>query len=146
MSAGYEKALRAYAPQAEIVFDRFHVARLANDALTEVRREEANKLAPYERAALKGTRWILLKRRERLDADQEATLAAIKHTDAPCTARACSRRASSTSSPPPTALPPNGASASGSRGLAAHASDPSCVSAVPCASISPASSPSSILG
>ena len=83
MSAGYEKALRAYAPQAKIVFDRFHVAKLANEALTEVRREEANKLAPYERAALKGTRWILLKRRERLDAEQEATLAAIKHTNAP---------------------------------------------------------------
>lgn len=83
MSAGYEKALRAYAPQAEIVFDRFHVAKLANEALTEVRREEAHKLAPYERAALKGTRWILLKRRERLDAEQEATLAAIKHTNAP---------------------------------------------------------------
>ena len=83
MSAGYEKALRAYAPQAQIVFDRFHVARLANDALTAVRREEANKLAPYERAPLKGTRWILLKRRARLDADETATLAAIKHTNAP---------------------------------------------------------------
>ena len=83
MSAGYEKALRAYAPQAEIVFDRFHVARLANDALTAVRRQEAGKLAPFERAALKGTRWILLKRRERLDADQAATLAAIRHTNAP---------------------------------------------------------------
>ena len=83
MSAGYEKAIRAHAPQAQIVFDRFHVARLANDALTAVRREEAGKLAPFERAALKGTRWILLKRRERLDADQEATLAAIKHTNAP---------------------------------------------------------------
>lgn len=83
MSAGYEKTLRAYAPQARIVFDRFHVARLANDALTEVRREEARKLAPSERATLKGTRWILLKRRERLDADEAATLAAIKHTNAP---------------------------------------------------------------
>jgi transposase len=83
MSAGYEKCIRLYAPQAEIVFDRFHVARLANDAVTEVRREEARKLEPSERATLKGTRWILLKRRQRLDADQAATLAGIKHTNTP---------------------------------------------------------------
>lgn len=83
MSAGYEKAIRQHAPQAEIVFDRFHVARLANDAVTEVRRQEARKLAPSERATLKGTRWILLKRRERLHADEAATLAAIKKTNSP---------------------------------------------------------------
>jgi transposase len=83
MSAGYEKAIRQYAPQAEIVFDRFHVARLANDAVTEVRRQEARKLEPSERTTLKGTRWILLKRRERLDAGEAATLAAIKNTNSP---------------------------------------------------------------
>ena len=63
----------------------------------------------------------------------------------PCTAPACSRRASSMSSPPPTDRQPNGASGSGSPGPAAHASDPSSASAVPCASTSPGSSPSSIL-
>lgn len=82
MSAAYEKAIREHAPQAEIVFDRFHVARLANDAVTEVRRDEARKLEPSERAVLKGTRWILLKRRERLDADEEATLSGIQNTNA----------------------------------------------------------------
>ena len=146
MSAGYEKALRAHAPQAEIVFDRFHVARLANDALTDVRREEANKLAPYERAALKGTRWILLKRRDASMPTKPPPWPRSSTPTRPCTAPACSRTASSTSSPPPTARPPNGASGNGSRGLAAHASDPSCVSAVPCANISTASSPSSIPG
>ena len=81
MSAAYEKALREHAPQAEIVFDRFHVARLANDAVTEVRRAEARDLKPSERAELKGTRWILLKRRERLDPDEEATLSGIQKTN-----------------------------------------------------------------
>jgi len=83
MSAAYEKTLRKHAPQAEIVFDRFHVARLANDALTAVRRAEARALEPSERAALKGSRWVLLKRRERLDADEASTLAAIQDTNAP---------------------------------------------------------------
>ena len=83
MSAGYEKAIRQYAPQAEIVLVRFHVARLANDAVTEVRRQEVRKLEPSERTTLKGTRWILLKRRQCLDADEAATLAAIKNTISP---------------------------------------------------------------
>jgi transposase len=83
MSAAYESVIRKHAPQAEIVFDRFHVARLANNALTEVRREEARKLNPSEHSALKGTRWVLLKRRERLRADEASTLAAIQATNAP---------------------------------------------------------------
>jgi transposase len=38
LSAAYLKAVREALPQAEIVFDRFHVQRLASDALDEVRR------------------------------------------------------------------------------------------------------------
>jgi transposase len=54
MSAAFQKAIREGAPNAEIVFDRFHVARLANNAVTQVRREETRKLEPSERPALKG--------------------------------------------------------------------------------------------
>jgi transposase len=43
------------------------------------RREEGNKLAPSERSSPKCKRRILPKQRERLNADEEATLAAIKH-------------------------------------------------------------------
>jgi transposase len=43
MSAGYEKAIRAALPQAEVIFDRFHVQRLASDALDEVRRSGASR-------------------------------------------------------------------------------------------------------
>ena len=38
MAAGYRKAIEEWLPQAEIVFDRFHVERLASEALEEVRR------------------------------------------------------------------------------------------------------------
>jgi transposase len=38
MSAAYIQAIRQQAPQARIVFDRFHVQRLAGDALDDVRR------------------------------------------------------------------------------------------------------------
>jgi len=63
MSAAYESAVREHAPQAEIVFDRFHVQRLAQDALDEVRRAEfrEHKGEP-EGQALKGAMYSLRKR------------------------------------------------------------------------------------
>jgi transposase len=62
MSAAYEKAVAECLPQAEIVFDRFHVQRLASDALDEVRRSLVRELRGTEDAAVvKNTRWALLK-------------------------------------------------------------------------------------
>lgn len=63
MSAAYIKAVTEASPQAQIIFDRFHVQRLAHNALDEVRRDEVRK-APTtdDRKALKGTRWPLLRR------------------------------------------------------------------------------------
>jgi transposase len=81
MSAAYEKAVRRYAPQAQIVFDRFHVARLANDAVTEVRREEVRRLDPPEARDVKGSRWLLLKRPEKLRPEEAAKLSAIQRTN-----------------------------------------------------------------
>jgi transposase len=62
MSAAYIKAVTEAAPNATIVFDRFHVQRLAHDALDEVRRAEVREAptAP-SRAGLKGTRWATQK-------------------------------------------------------------------------------------
>ena len=63
MSAAYIKAVTEASPQAQIIFDRFHVQRLAHDALDQVRRAEVREVAtPAERKALKGTRWPLLRR------------------------------------------------------------------------------------
>lgn len=62
MSGAYIKAVTECSPQAQIVFDRFHVQRLVEDAVDEVRRDEV-RAAPSdeERKELKGTRWQLLK-------------------------------------------------------------------------------------
>ena len=40
LSSAYIKAVTEASPGARIIFDRFHVQRLAHDALDEVRREE----------------------------------------------------------------------------------------------------------
>jgi transposase len=62
MSAAYEKAVAECLPHAEIVFDRFHVQRLASDALDEVRRSLVRELRGTKHAAVvKNTRWALLK-------------------------------------------------------------------------------------
>ena len=55
MSGAYLKAVTEASPKARVIFDRFHVQRLAHDALDEVRREQVREAEPEERSALKKT-------------------------------------------------------------------------------------------
>lgn len=62
LSAGFIAAVNEHAPQAEKVYDRFHVQRLASDAVDQVRRSEMRELKGTEEAGhLKHSRWALLK-------------------------------------------------------------------------------------
>jgi transposase len=62
MSKAYISAVSEAAPNAQIIFDRFHVQRLVHDALDEVRRAEVRTLEdPEDRSALKNTRFALQK-------------------------------------------------------------------------------------
>ena len=84
MSAGYERAVRAAIPQAEVCFDPFHVVKLANEAVNQVRRAEWNAHAKSRTPTgkwLKGVRWALLKAPERLTAHQAAKLADVQHAN-----------------------------------------------------------------
>lgn len=68
MWQAYITAVREHLPQAQIVFDRFHITRLFNDKLSDLRRELQREVTDVqERTALKGTRWLLLKHPENLD-------------------------------------------------------------------------------
>jgi transposase len=61
MSQAYISAVAEKVPGAQLVFDRFHVQRLLQNALDETRRDEVRAAASkYEKRALKGTRWPLL--------------------------------------------------------------------------------------
>jgi len=65
MSAAYRKAVLETLPNATIVFDHFHIAKLANEALNEVRRELVRNAEDKEqKKAIKGTMWPLLHRTE----------------------------------------------------------------------------------
>lgn len=68
MSPAYALAVRKHLPNAVLVNDRFHVIKLYNEMLTDLRRElhrEAETV--QQKAVLKGTRWLLLKRADDLD-------------------------------------------------------------------------------
>jgi transposase len=68
MSPAYIEAVSTHLPKATLVFDRFHVMKLYNDKLSDLRRELYRGTADIlQKQVLKGTRWLLLKRPENLD-------------------------------------------------------------------------------
>jgi transposase len=72
MSGAYQAAVRAHLPKAVIVFDHFHVVKLFNDKLSELRRELYREATDVQhKAVLKGTRWLLLKNAEDLDPEKD---------------------------------------------------------------------------
>jgi transposase len=68
MSPAYILAVHDNLPQAVHVFDRFHVMKLFNEQLADLRREVQRCVEDVEqRRLLKGTLWLLLKNPENLD-------------------------------------------------------------------------------
>lgn len=72
MSAAFLKGAERQFPEAGIVFDKFHVMKLVNDAVDEVRRVERK-----ERPELKRSRYVWLKNPSNLTKKQEALLEAL---------------------------------------------------------------------
>jgi len=71
MSPAYIDAVTTNLPQATLVFDRFHVIKLYNEKLSDLRRDLYRQLADtMQKDVLKGVRWLLLKRPENLDASR----------------------------------------------------------------------------
>jgi transposase len=84
MSQAYIASVKAHAPQAEIVFDRFHVQRLAHDALDQVRRGlVAKHTEPEQRQVLKKTRFVLQKNPENLSSAERRKLAEVQVSNRP---------------------------------------------------------------
>jgi len=83
MSGAYLKAVTEASPQARVIFDRFHVQRLAHDALDEVRREQVREADPEDRDALKNTRFALHKNPWNLSTLEAARVAQVQKTNQP---------------------------------------------------------------
>jgi len=68
MSPAYIDAVTTHLPKAALVFDRFHVMKLYNEKLSQLRRDLQREATdgPMKKA-IKGTRWLLVKNPENLD-------------------------------------------------------------------------------
>ncbi len=68
MSRAYIQAVTTNLPRAVLVFDHFHVVKLFNEKLTDLRRELYREITDLlHKEVLKGIRWLLLKNPENLD-------------------------------------------------------------------------------
>ncbi len=76
MSPAYREAVSTCLPKATIVYDRFHVIKLFNEKLSDLRRWLDHRASDEQKKVLKGSRWLLLKAAENLDPehDEEARL------------------------------------------------------------------------
>lgn len=71
MWAPYRDACHGVIPDARIVIDKFHVLKMANEAMEVIRKSLREQLTPRQRRGLMHDRWVLLKReRDLTDEDR----------------------------------------------------------------------------
>lgn len=70
MSAAYWSAVLEHLPDAVLVFDKFHILKLMNERLDDLRREMVREAEGPLKLRIKGTRFLLLRNPENLTADQ----------------------------------------------------------------------------
>ena len=73
-SGAYQAATEAYLPNAEIVYDRFHLVMNVNQAVDEVRRSQWREAAREDKTVIKGKRYLMLKNPDKLDQDGRESL------------------------------------------------------------------------
>ena len=74
MWKAFSKATRHHAPQAAILFDKFHIMRHLGEALDTVRKQEYARLRGQDRQFIKGQKYTLLSRHENLSIDGRRAL------------------------------------------------------------------------
>ncbi len=70
----FRNSVMSNAPNARIIYDKFHIMRHLSKALDEVRRSEYKRLSGKDRSYIKGQRYTLLSRRENLSLDGRRAL------------------------------------------------------------------------
>ena len=71
MSPAYISAVMENLPEAKMVFDHFHVVKLYNDRLSDLRRKLYHEADILGKKTIKGTRWLLLKNPENLNEERQ---------------------------------------------------------------------------
>ena len=75
MSGAYWAAVLEHLPGAAVVFDRFHIMKLMNEKLVELRRVLVREASGLSQQVIKGTRYLLLRRAKNLEQEQLPKLA-----------------------------------------------------------------------
>jgi transposase len=70
----FRLSIEQWAPQCKIVYDKFHIMQLANDAIDEVRKAEFFRQGKQKRGLIKGKKWLLLSRWQNLTDIQRGEL------------------------------------------------------------------------
>ena len=86
MNTAFDLEVQQHCPQAEVVYDLFHVvARFGRDVVDRVRVDQANALRdqPAARKVVKRSRWLLLRNRDNLKDDQSIRLDELLAANAP---------------------------------------------------------------
>jgi transposase len=67
MWPAYIESVKDHMPEVPVIYDRFHIVRKMNEALSEIRKELYRRETDVNnKKVIKGTRWILLKRNEKV--------------------------------------------------------------------------------
>ena len=74
MWAPYRRSIEQWAPNCQIIYDKFHIMQHANAAVDEVRRAEFFRKGGRMRSVVKGKRWLLLSRWVNLDSGKKQEL------------------------------------------------------------------------
>lgn len=74
MWKAFRNSTQAKAPQAAILFDKFHVLRHLSDALDTVRKQEYARLTDKQRTFIKGQKYALLSHPQNLSGDARKNL------------------------------------------------------------------------
>jgi len=80
MHQPYVWATQSALPEATIVFDKFHIAKLAGEAVDQVRRREAKRLAEEGDHRLKGTRYGWLRNPQAEDREQRRAFEPLRRS------------------------------------------------------------------
>jgi transposase len=83
MSAAYWSAVLENLPEAVLVFDKFHVIKLMNERLDDLRRQMVREAEGPMKLKIKGTRFLLLRNPENLKAEQIPRLDEALHLNEP---------------------------------------------------------------
>jgi len=83
MSSAYFSAVRETLPKVDIVFDRFHIMALMNQAIDELRRDYQRELDVLGQQTLKGSRFLFLQNYDSLAPERKARLDALLKVNGP---------------------------------------------------------------